>query len=107
MPENEAPSLEPAEEDPDQPEERPVESPDTVPAEDSGDVDKPSALQRGAGHYEKFKILKSRWDEYVADDWDQYLEDEWRRAPERDQLRFIKEVFGCSVRMAGKNHSHH
>jgi Bifunctional DNA primase/polymerase, N-terminal len=104
VPENEAPSPEePAEEDYDQPEERPVESPATAPTETPGDVE-PSAVQRGAGNY---GILKARWDEYVADDWDQYLEDEWRRAPERDKLRFIKEVFGCSVRMAGKNHSHH
>jgi hypothetical protein len=75
--------------------------------ETSGDVGQPSAVQGGAGHYEKFDILKSRWDAYFAADWDLYFEDEWRRAPERDQLRFIKEVFGCSVRMAGKNHSHH
>jgi hypothetical protein len=107
VPEPEAPSLAPNEDESDQVEDDAVESPTTAPAETSGDVDQPAAVQGGAGHYEKFEILISRWDEYFARDWDLYLEDEWRRAPERDQLRFIKEVFGLSVRMAGKNHSHH
>jgi hypothetical protein len=106
--EHEAASQEPAEEEDDELEEETVESPDTVPAEASCDTDQPSAFRRRAGDDEKFEILKSRWDEYLADDWDQYLEDEWRQAPEAVQLRFIKEVFGCSVRMAGKDHkSHH
>jgi hypothetical protein len=104
VPEPEAPSLAPNEDESDQAEHDTAESPATAPVETSGDVDKPSALQRGAGYYE---IIKSRWDTYFADDWDLYLEDEWRHAPERDQLRFIKEVFGLSVRIAGKNHSDH
>jgi hypothetical protein len=107
VPEPEAPSLAPNEDESDQAEDDTAESPATAPAETSGDVDKPSTVQGGAGHYEKFDILKARWDAYFAADWDLYFEDEWRRTPERDQLRFIKEVFGLSVRMAGKNHSHH
>jgi hypothetical protein len=99
--------LAPNEDESDQAEDDTAESPATAPAETSGDVDKPSTVQGGAGHYEKFDILKARWDAYFAADWDLYFEDEWRRTPERDQLRFIKEVFGLSVRMAGKNHSHH
>ena len=105
--EPEGPSLAPNEDEFDQVEDDAVESPATAPAEASGDVDKSSAVQGGAGRYEKFEILKSRWDEYLAPDWDQYLEDEWRHAPERDQLRFIKVVLGLSVRIAGKNHSDH
>jgi ParB-like chromosome segregation protein Spo0J len=107
VPEPEAPSLAPNEDESDQVEGDAAESPATAPAETSGEVDKPSALQRGAGNYEKFEIIKARWDAYLADDWDQFLEDEWRHAPERDQLRFIKVVFGLSVRIAGKNHSDH
>ena len=107
VPEPEAPSLAPNEDEFDQVEDDAVESPATAPAETSGDVDQPSAVQGGAGHYEKYEIIKARWDAYVADDWELYLEDEWRHATVRDQLRFIKEVFGLSVRMVGKNHSHH
>ena len=107
MPEDEAPSPAPNEDESDQAEDDAVESPATAPAETSGDVDQPSAVQGDEGHYEKYEIIKARWDEYFARDWDLYLEDEWRHASERDQLRFIKEVFGLSVRMVGKNHSHH
>jgi Bifunctional DNA primase/polymerase, N-terminal len=107
VPEPEAPSLAPNEDDSDQAEDDAAESPATAPVETSGDIDQPSAVQGGAGHYEKYEIIKARWDEYFARNWDLYLEDDWRHAPVKDQLRFIKEVFGLSVRIAGKNHSHH
>jgi hypothetical protein len=107
VPRAEAPGLAPNEDESDRAEDDAAESPTTAPTETSGDIHQPSALSRRAGDDEKFKILKSLWEQYMAEDWDRYLEDEWRHAPERDQLRFIKEVFGCSVRMAGKNRSHH
>ena len=68
VPEPEAPSLAPNEDESDQVEDDAVESPATAPAEISGDVDQPSAVQGGAGHYEKYEIIKARWDEYFARD---------------------------------------
>lgn len=101
VPEAESPDLVPDDRDSDEgtEEEKPVESPDTAPTKPSGDVvDQPSALVRRAGDDEKFEIIKSLWDQYIADEWDD--------GSEKMQVRFIKHL-GYTVVARIKNQKFH
>jgi hypothetical protein len=100
VPEAESPDLAPDHHDSDEEteEEKPVESPDTAPGEPSGDIDQPSALGRRAGDDEKFEILNSLWDQYIADEWDD--------ASEKIHLRFFKHL-GYTVVARSKNRKLH
>jgi hypothetical protein len=84
VPEPKAPSLTPDEDESDQAEDDAAESPAIAPADASGDVDKPSALQPGAGDDERFETIKLLWEQHIVD--------EWTLASEAVQLRFLKEV---------------
>src|SRR5262249_58585705 len=77
LPEAESPDLSPDDGDADEgsEKEKGVEGPDTAPAEPSGEVDHPSALDRRVSDHEKFEIINGLWDQYIAD--------EWEEAPER------------------------
>jgi Bifunctional DNA primase/polymerase, N-terminal len=100
VPEAESPDLAPDDRDSDEgtEEEKSVESPDTTPGEPSGDIDQPSALGRRAGDDEKFEIVTSLWDQYIADEWDD--------ASEKMHLRFLKHL-GYTVVAAKKSHKFH
>jgi Bifunctional DNA primase/polymerase, N-terminal len=100
VPEAESPDLAPDDRDSDEgtEEEKPVESPDTAPGEPSGDVDQPSALGRRAGDDEKFEIITSLWDQYIADEWDD--------ASEKMHLGFFKHL-GYTVVARSKNRKLH
>jgi len=100
VPEAESPDLAPDDRDSDEgtEERKPVESPDTAPGEPSGDIDQPSALGRRAGDDEKFEILNSLWDQYIADEWDD--------ASEKIHLRFFKHL-GYTVVARSKNRKLH
>jgi hypothetical protein len=102
LPEAESPELAPDDRESDEgtDEEKPVQDPDAAPGEPPGDVDPPSALDRRASADEKFEIVKSQWEKYVADDWEDLSE--------QQQVRFGKEVQGFSVVVINKRHrSHH
>jgi hypothetical protein len=99
LPEAESPELAPDDESDKPAEEKPVEGPDTAPGEPPADVDPPSALDRRASADEKFEIVKSQWEQYIADDWEELSE--------QQQVRFAKEVQGFSVVVVKKRrHSH-
>jgi Bifunctional DNA primase/polymerase, N-terminal len=100
VPEAESPDLAPDHHDSDEEteEEKPIESPDTAPDEPSGDIDQPSALDRRAGDDEKFEIVTSLWDQYIADEWDD--------ASEKMHLRFLKHL-GYTVVAAKKGPKFH
>jgi hypothetical protein len=101
LPKAESPDLAPGDPDPDEgtADEKPVEGPDTAPDEPPGDVDPPSALDRRVSADEKFEIVKSQWEQYIADDWEDLSE--------QQQVRFAKEVQGFSVVVVKKRrHSH-
>jgi hypothetical protein len=101
LPEAESPDVVPGDPDPDEgtEEEKPVEGPDTAPGELPVDVDPPSALDRRASAREKFEIVKSQWEQYIADDWEDLSE--------QQQVRFAKEVQGFSVVVANKRQQSH
>jgi hypothetical protein len=96
LPKAESPDLAPGDPDRDEgpADEKPVEGPDTAPDEPPGDVDPPSALDRRASPDEKFEMVKSRWEQYIADDWEDLSE--------QQQVRFAKEVQGFSVVVVNK-----
>jgi hypothetical protein len=101
LPKAESPDLAPGDPDRDEgtADEKPVEGPDTAPDEPPGDVNPPSALDRRVSADEKFEIVKSQWEQYIADDWEDLSE--------QQQVRFAKEVQGFSVVVVKKRrHSH-
>jgi hypothetical protein len=91
LPKAESPDIAPGDPDPDEgtEDQKPVEGPDTAPEEPPGDVDPPSALDRRVSADDKFEIVKSQWEQYIADDWEDLSE--------QQQVRFAKEVQGFSV----------
>jgi hypothetical protein len=100
LPETESPDLAPDDGDSDEETEKAVEVPDTRSAEPSGEVDQPSALDHRASDDEKFDILKSLWEQYMADDWED--------ASERVHQWFVKRVLGYAVVVTDKgDRSHH
>jgi hypothetical protein len=96
LPKAESPDLAPGDPDRDEgtEDEKPVEGPDTAPDEPPGDVDPPSALDRRVSADEKFEIVKSQWEQYIADDWEDLSE--------QQKVRFAKEVQGFSVVVVNK-----
>jgi hypothetical protein len=100
LPEAESPDLAPDDGDSNEEteKEKAVEVPDTGSAEPSGEVDQPSALDRRPSDDEKYAIIDSRWDQYIADEWDD--------AAEKVRMRFIEKRLGYTV-MARKKHKSH
>jgi hypothetical protein len=99
LPEAEAPNVAPDDDDEsDKPtEEKPT--PGTASTKPSDNVDdQPSALDRRAGDDEKFEIIKSLWDQYIADEWDD--------GSEKMQVRFIEHL-GYTVVARIKNQKFH
>jgi hypothetical protein len=100
LPEAEAPNVAPDDDDEsDKPtEEKPT--PGTAPTKPSDNVDdQPSALDRRAGDDEKFEIVTSLWDQYIADEWDD--------ASEKMHVRFFEHLGYTVVARSKKQKSHH
>ena len=107
VPEPEAPSLAPNEDESDQVEDDAVESPATAPAEISGDVDQPSARSRRCRPLREVRNYQSTLGRIFRPRLGPLFGRRMAACIREGPAALHQEVFGLSVRMVGKNHSHH